>query len=264
MPKSLVIFTLLIVGAIGVSGQKNLGSSLANQNGKNQSAQAVSAVNNQACAAITENPQYQAPHWYTSPEWWLSILGIPTLLFIGWQAKATASAAKAAEASVETGKDTTKRQLRAYLSVIIGQAIYQERRDEDKGGDLMFECRPLLVNSGQTPARGIQFKARSAILPSPLPKEIHLPEEPDEGSGGSILGPNQSAHMFAVVDGFRADDEVESIKNGVDTKALYVWGRVTYEDVFGEKHFTRFCQRIYWTRDNQVRGHYIPGRNDAD
>jgi hypothetical protein len=70
--------------------------------------------------------------------------------------------------------------------------------------------------------------------------------------------------MTAVVDGFIADEDVESIKHGGGDKGLYVWGRVTYEDVFGEEHYTRFCQLIFWDLDNTTRGLYIPGRNDAD
>lgn len=70
--------------------------------------------------------------------------------------------------------------------------------------------------------------------------------------------------MTAVVDGFCADKDVDSIKYAKGDTGLYVWGRVTYEDVFGEKHFTQFCQHIYWDLGDNVRGHYIPGRNDAD
>lgn len=98
----------------------------------------------------------------------------------------------------------------------------------------------------------------------PLPKEINLPDAPDAGVGGNILGPQQNAYMFAPVDGFCADKEVDSIKHGNGDTGLYVWGRVTYEDVFGENHYTRFCQHIYWDLDGTIRGNYIPGRNDAD
>ena len=121
-----------------------------------------------------------------------------------------------------------------------------------------------LVNTGRTPARKIKFKARSAVLAAPLSKETYLPEEPDDGIGDSILGPQQSANMFATVDGFRPDTEVEAIKHGIGDKGLYVWGRVTYEDAFGDSHVTRFCQHIYWDLKDNIRGHYIPGRNDAD
>jgi hypothetical protein len=35
-------------------------------------------------------------HWYTSPEWWLCILGLATLIFIAWQAWETRKAAQSA------------------------------------------------------------------------------------------------------------------------------------------------------------------------
>ncbi len=180
-----------------------------------------------------------------------------TLFFIAWQALLMRQTVSASDGA-------SKRELRAYLTVVIGTGIFQERRDEDKGGDLKFECRPLLINTGHTPARKITFKARAAIMPVPLPKEINLPDAPDEGSGGSILGPLQNANMFAVVDGFCADKDVKEIKHATGGKGLYTWGRVTYEDVFGESHFTQFCHHVYWDLNGAVRGHYVPGRNDAD
>ena len=190
------------------------------------------------------------------PEGVTALAVLFTLFFIAWQALLMRQ-------SVSASDEVSKRELRAYLTVVIGGATFQERRDEDKGGDLKFECLPVLVNTGRTPARNVTFKARAAIMPIPLPQGINLPDAPDEGVGGSILGPQQNANMFAVVDGFCADKDVESIKYAKEGKGLYVWGRVTYEDVFGENHFTRFCQHIYWDLGDNIRGHYIPGRNDA-
>jgi hypothetical protein len=191
------------------------------------------------------------------PEGVTALAVLFTLFFIAWQALLMRQ-------SVSASDEVSKRELRAYLTVVIGTAFFQERRDEAKGGDLKFESDPLLVNTGRTPARNITFKARAAILPVPLPQGINLPDAPDEGIGGSILGPQQNANLFAIVDGFCADKEVDSIKYAKGDKGLYVWGRVTYEDVFGENHFTLFCQHIYWNLGGHVRGHYIPGRNDAD
>ena len=193
------------------------------------------------------------------PEGVTALAVLFTLFFIAWQALLMRQ-------SVSASDEATKRELRAYLTVIIGGATFQERRQESKGGDLKFEGKPILVNTGKTPARKITFKARAAIMPIPLTPGIHLPDTPDEGVGDSILGPHQSAIMSAIIEGFCADKEVDSIKYGGPnaSKGLYVWGLVTYEDAFGDRHFTRFCQHIYWNFDNTVQGHYIPGRNDAD
>lgn len=202
--------------------------------------------------------------WYASPEWWLAIIAVPTLVGIFFQAKATADAARATERLVEDGRLVSKRELRAYLTVIIGQATYQERRKPEDGGDLRFEACPVVVNKGQTPARKIKVKTRAAIFPVPLPRETHLPEGYDEDTGESILGPGQDAILFGIVDGFCQDAEVQSIKRNGGVRGLYVWGLITYEDVFGDSHYTRFCQQIYWDLKGNVRGLYIPTRNDAD
>lgn len=211
------------------------------------------------CAADAQGSD-QARGWRLIISWpeGVATLGVLlTLFFIAWQAILMRQAISDAERA-------SKRELRAYLTVVIGGAFFQERREREKGGDLMFECRPLLINTGKTPARKITFKARAAVLPSPLPNGMHLPDAPDSDIGGSMLGAQQNAHMSTVVDGFRSDDEVPSIKYGGGDKALYCWGRISYEDVFGESHFTQFCQHIYWDLKDNVMGHYVPGRNDAD
>ena len=202
----------------------------------------------------------QMPMWrilIAWPEGAGTLAVLCTLFFIGWQAILMRQTVAAAE-------DTSKRDLRAYVSVVIGTAIFQERRPKDKGGDLRFECQPVLKNTGKTPARNVRFKARAAIMAAQLPKEVNLPDVHDEGVGGTFIGPEQNATMFAIVDGFCADYEVDDIKYFKGSKALFVWGLVLYEDVYGEEHFVRFCHRIYWDLKDTVRGHYMAGRNDAD
>jgi len=205
----------------------------------------------------------EALRWYASPEWWLCILGFPTLIVVILQTVATRRSAKATEDTVKLARETSRHQLRAYLSVSIGSAIYQERRPAENGGDLKFECRPLLVNTGQTYAKNLRFKARSAILSVPLPSGMHLPEGFDDGIGEGFMAPQQQANMFATVEGFCQDSEIDNIKKMSGNMGLYTWGLVTYKDIFGETHFTRFCHHIYWS-GSEVRGLYVPGRNDAD
>jgi hypothetical protein len=104
-----------------------------------------------------------------------------------YQANATAAAAKATRDAVELARQSSQRELRAYIVVVIGSAVFQQRRSKEDGGDLKFECRPLMVNTGKTPATKL-LKARAAIMPVPLPPGMHLPEGYDEGTGASILG----------------------------------------------------------------------------
>ena len=255
----IILLGIALVALVGVSSYTD-SQGHDRQNHAENSAHDGVAQDNLSRSTQEAPTSTQVPIWRVLlawPEGVTTLAVLLTLFFIAWQAILMRQ-------SVSGSEEASRRELRAYLTVVIGAALFQERRDEEKGGDLKFECRPLLVNTGRTPARKVIFKARAAVMPIPLPKGINLPDAPDEDMGGNILGSQQNANMSAVVDGFCADKDVENIKHGIGDKALYVWGRVTYEDVFGEDHFTRFCHHVYWDLNGDVRGHYIPGRNDAD
>ncbi len=174
-------------------------------------------------------------------------------------AEGVRTSANAATESVATLKEVTSKQMRAYLTVVIGSAIYQERT---KG--LKFEARPRLINTGHTPAHKVKFKCNAAVLPVELPEDFSFPL-PSEFRGGAVLGPNQFNDLSAVVDDFLDDQKVETIKQA-KTEALYVWGTVTYEDVFGIARQTRYCQTYTWLvsgDQSTIYGYYNPRHNDA-
>ena len=233
----------------------------------------------------------QQPNGYTSPEWWLVwvtlILAAITAILAGYTAKlwgATKSLAEDAKQAAErqagevketlriaqesadaakkmavTMDDTAKRQLRAYLSVMVGTALYQDRAQGRK-----FKGMPRVVNVGQTPAHKVAYRSNAAIMPRELPVDFTFPL-PDETSGSGVLGPHQTFDMGKAVDDFCPDTEVDDIKIGKG-KILYIWGIVTYSDVFGDDWHTKFCQSFIFGKDGeeeQVFGFYDDRHNDA-
>jgi hypothetical protein len=161
----------------------------------------------------------------------------------------------------KTQRTVSEMQLRAYLSVVISGATFQERPR------LKFEGRPLLVNSGQTPAHKVKFVSKAAILPVPLPPEavLSLPANDDVLEG--MIPPNQNRTMSAVVDDFIPDEQVLSTMLG-DNQALYMWGVVTYEDAFEHQRRTEFCHVVMFSQSAaedpwKVHGYYVAGRNTA-
>lgn len=169
-----------------------------------------------------------------------------------------AVSSKAAVDSVGALRERTAQQMRAYLTVNIGFAVYQER---SKG--FKFEGKPLLINTGHTPAKRVSFRASASILQAPLPDDFAFPLT-TEVTSTATLGAGQNANLSAIVDDFVDDAEVEDIKVDKAKKCLFVWGIATYEDIFGESHFTKFCQTLFWQADGKtVYGYYYPRHNDA-
>ena len=168
-------------------------------------------------------------------------------------AKEIAVSSKAATASVSA----ISQQMRAYLTANIGAAVFQER---NKG--LKFEGKPMIVNTGHTPARKVSFRATAAILPAPLPEDFDFPLTAEVRSTATV-GAGQNAFLSAIVDDFVPDAQVEDIKVGKEGKCLWVWGVVTYEDVFGQSQTTKFCQSLFWQLDGKVYGYYYPRHNDS-
>jgi len=168
-----------------------------------------------------------------------------------------AASAQSAAESVATVRERTALQMRAYIGMIIGNAVYQER---DK--NIRFAAHPIAINGGNTPARNVRYAARAAILPVPITPDVVLPPIGDLLPVGGMMGPHQNSTLSAVVDDYVPDEDVEAIKTGAP-RALAVWGRVAYVDIFGQEHTTDFCQTVLWLPNGQIYGYHVPGRNDA-
>lgn len=167
-------------------------------------------------------------------------------------------AAQHASESVIALKERTAQQMRAYLSIDVGSAIYQEQSK-----NLRFEGKALLRNAGFTPAYRVSYICRAGILPMPLPENFDLPPLDQPARGGGMIGPGQTRILSAMVDEFVPDDEVDAIKVGRG-RALYIWGRVTYEDAFREPRYMNFCQALIWQSNNAVMGYFIDRHDEAN
>lgn len=146
--------------------------------------------------------------------------------------------------------------MRAYITVLIGNGLYQERKN-----GIRFEVRAPMLNTGHTPAHKVRYVARAAVLPVPLPFGFDFTlNEP--ATGAATLNAQQQFVLTRVVDDFVNDGDVERIKYA-HLHAVYFWGRIEYEDVFGETHFTQFAHFLRWNPDGTIVGHYCEGHNNA-
>jgi hypothetical protein len=170
--------------------------------------------------------------------------------------------AKAMEDVVSVINFGNQAALRAYLTVIIGSAVHQEKRGEGLD-DLRFEAKPIVVNTGNTPARNVSLRKSAAILPIPILEDFKFPLPEEETPDVGWVGAHQSSGMDEIVQDFVPWENVADVKKGT-SEALCVWGIITYEDIFGGKHYTKFGQILTWRLDGNVYGHYIAGQNDGN
>jgi hypothetical protein len=145
-------------------------------------------------------------------------------------------------------QNTTRAQLRAYLSVVIGAAVYQD--DTHK-----FEAKPAILNNGQTPAYNVRYGIKAEILSDSVAAGFTFTEPPDVPKSQSSIGPRENRLMSAIVVNRVPNNQIPNIKWGVG-QALWVWGVVHYDDIFGKPHFTQFCQRLSWLPDGNILGLY--------
>ena len=127
----------------------------------------------------------------------------------------------------------------------------------------LVQAVPTIVNNGLTPAHKVSFQAKAAILPYPLPDDFKFPL-PDIVPGTLTVGPRQPITATPWVDDFVDDGEVEGIKNTSSGKALYTWGLLTYEDIFGNPQYAKWCHMYTWLADGKTTwGYYDNRHNDA-
>lgn len=177
------------------------------------------------------------------------------------------NAKKVAE-SVKNQELFGRMQMRAYVSVLTDGIPQDENH--------IFEARPIIRNTGHTPAHSVKWRIKADILPFPLPDDFAFPL-PDDAPGQGILNPQQTGFMSAFLDGFEnqrvPEADVEAIKR-CNGRAFYTWGIVTYRDAFGVNRHTKFAYLMTWNPtgavdDNgkpveQGQARYLRTHNEAD
>jgi hypothetical protein len=123
-------------------------------------------------------------------------------------------------------KSTTRQQSRAYLF------IKQANLDRFAQGKRPF-IHLHLRNSGQTPAWNVRARYDGGIYPFPDCPDLLTDDEQHHG----VLGPNMNYTLAIELSALKKAD-IESVEKG--TAAIYVFGRIDYEDAFGRPQWTKF------------------------
>ena len=189
--------------------------------------------------------------WYEIPEWWLCILGVPTLVFVGWQSWETRKAAKAGSESARAALLNAQAVITSERPWLAVRFIQEQSMRFEEQMAVNFFCE--IKNEGKTPAILIDVVARVVFNANLVP----LPDEPIYGVvkllNQRMLVPGAT---YSISIRYRSVGENEGIvwRDGrpyqLDGKAsaneldlLVGFGCVRYRDVFNEseEHYTRFC-----------------------
>lgn len=152
---------------------------------------------------------------------------------------------------------TTRAQLRAYLSVVIGQRGHTQ----DRAHNILFEGSPVIQNNGQTPAYKVRVWHRAEVIPDNVIRDYDFKIETTKEVSEATIGPKETRNLRIILPYLVSDQEAPNVHSGLGP-CFWVWGIIHYEDAFGESHFTKFCQRLYWLPDGTIEGEY--GRRHCD
>jgi hypothetical protein len=180
-------------------------------------------------------------------------------------ARAMADVARHVETSANTGVEILEnskkfaiQQMRAYISVLGSDGTYQDQ-------NWRFQGNIILLNTGNTPAHKVRWRARADIMSVPLPADFLFPLGASEIEEGPVLGPHQNFKLNTVYPIRVPDAEVAEVMLGVK-RALYVWGIVTYDDVFKATQTAQFCLKYMFRGlppDVKIDSFYDQRHNEA-
>jgi hypothetical protein len=142
--------------------------------------------------------------------------------------------AEAIEKTYDLAAETSRSQLRAYVSVL--GISTQNAFEKNMASSLNYK------NVGQTPALGLRALTDAVIIsssgsdvkpPRTFSTSYGVDNEPTIALGGGIAASDPINRTFK-------EAELEEFRAG--SKLYVVWGVIYYSDVFGKNHYTRFCR----------------------
>ena len=251
----------LITLAFGLSSEPNMRAKVAENKGdQHGGASAITLINDNVSSPDTNHAQDRLPRWYASPEWWLVILGFPTLAFIGWQAlqtkhaaEQTAIAARATErsaAATENSAAATAANTQAFRDAerawIVEEIRFPDHiprlSESGFGGILMVAF--VAKNIGKQPAFVRMVQSRFCAIQGQLPDQPQYSPSLTSIFSSRLLAPGERlVWEIPFEEGNLDDDRIDRIR-GLKSPSLhlYAYGRIEYQSM-GLIGYNQFCYK---------------------
>jgi hypothetical protein len=135
--------------------------------------------------------------------------------------------------AIIASKESSERQLRAYVSVSYPQGWDEEFPKNIRGAP---SYTAKIKNTGQTPAYNVISRGGISSMDDPQP-DNYPPVIIDKSAniGRIVLAPEEMSEVICEL------GDHTRITESSKSRMLYVRGRIEYDDAFGRPHFTDFC-----------------------
>lgn len=150
------------------------------------------------------------------------------------QADAAQQTAKSADATYRRAEQSFRLQQRPWL------VVYRARM-QPPTPNKPFELYWVLENSGLSPALGVEVRSR--VLMGRVPKTEDFDRTPS-GPVFVLLPRISFEHTPKVLP--MSAEQVRIFQEGA---IVYLFGKISYKDMFGEPHRTQFCTEFRWDRE---------------
>jgi hypothetical protein len=192
--------------------------------------------------------------WYAQPEWWLFILGIPTLFVIGWQSGETRKSANAAKDAAKAALLNAQAIINAERAILLFK-IGQDERPE------LFTIK--IVNCGKVPARKIDIS--KPVQATMILGEFAFMSPPVYENGYDIrewLAPGEALTVATILPRSTKLEnlyDAERKKLPPDLGHRFTYGQVTYFDgISSQLRHSRYCVAVH----DDTREPIAPAVND--
>jgi hypothetical protein len=138
---------------------------------------------------------------------------------------------------VVESRKTAERQLRAYISVEIGQHTLQNKA-------LRFEFRPVVVNNGDTPASNVTIASNLGLVPPIIPPNFDYSAPKPDPATASVATIAAKKDKFHQVVYYRKLTRAELRLIKKNELVFHLFGTVFYKDIFKRDRITNFSFRI--------------------
>ena len=157
-------------------------------------------------------------------------------------ADAARRSAEAAEQTLSALRDSSERQLRAYVTV---RQFLQTPVKDDRQSVHGWLLQVAWQNTGVTPTKGFRYWAMLREFERAVPEDFEFTPAGLKDFAGGELGSNGTVNSPPL---FVSQQQIAKLQDG--TRKMLLLGQADYQDmVRDQKHETRFCVELVLVND---------------